>query len=133
MSRYARIKSAGFDGVSLSLPMGLKISRSRKPLPATADNHTFPTSLETAPATLTAELRTRDTAAAEGLELGREGTLSIEVVCADDNTSRTITLTGTVLVGCELAYSQANLAEATLSFAVRSSDGTTDPFTAGAA
>jgi len=132
MARYTRILSAAFDGETLNLPVAAKISRRSGPLPAAGDDQSFPTSVQIAAAELSAEVRIRDIAIAEGLSLGREGSLSMVIAEADNaNASRTVTLNPATLVGCELKYSQASVAEAVLHFAAGSTDGITSGFDAG--
>jgi len=77
------------------------------------------------------EVRLRDTAAAEALSLGQQANLSFTVAAADSaSASRTVTVSGAVLMAVELAYEQATLATATLRFVAEAPDGITDPFSA---
>jgi len=131
MARHARIVSATFDGLPLGLAMTMRLSRSSKPAALRGDNDAFATSVQADETAVTAELRIRDTAAAESLAVGQRGVLAITVGPTEaDQPARTITLTAAVLVSVELDYQQTSMATATLRFAVQAVDGQSDPFVA---
>lgn len=132
MPRYTRIRSVSFDSTPLALPVSLRLSRRCEPQTAGGDDDTFVTSVQTTQPMLTAELRTRDTATAENLSLGRRGELSFTVQAAEQGGAwRNVALAGAVLVAVELTYEQTASALATLRFVAEAESGNTDPFSAG--
>jgi hypothetical protein len=128
MSRYVGIEELTFGGAALPLPLSLHLSRQVAALPAGGDNDFFATSVQLSRPTLMAEARIRDTAAAEGLSLGRREDLSFTVAASDGQQRRRITLAGAVLIAVELHYEQAAVAAATLRFLAEADDGGDDPF-----
>ena len=129
MGRYTNIESASFGQTALSLPLSVRLSRQCRPNPARGDNDVFDTNVEISDVCIVAEVRLRDTAVAEGLLLGQQDTLSAIIAPAETGeSSRTVTLTGAVLVAVELSYEQTAMATALLRFTAESSDGQTDPF-----
>ena len=131
MSRYTHIQTATFDQVNLPHPISIRLTRCVEPTSACYDNKIFPTSVEILGSSLTAEIRIRGTAAAEGLSLGQQGDLSFTVSpAAGGDLPRDVTLEGAVLVSVELSYQQAALATATLRFVAEATDGDQEPFSA---
>lgn len=131
MTRYSGIVHVTFDSRELPLPVAASIGRRCEPLPAPGDAQRFVSSIQLAPAVLTAEVTIRGTAAAEGLVLGQCGPLSLTLGPTQaGQASRTVRLEGAVLHAIELSYAQQGLAQATLKF-VAQSDAQQDPFTAG--
>ena len=129
MTRYLAIQSVTFDQVQLALPRSVRLMRSALPALAGADTALLATSLELSGQSLGAEVVVRDTAAAELLQLGRQGLLNIVLPPDDaDSPARSLSIDDAVLVGVELAYSQAAPAEATLRFCALSPDGLSEPF-----
>ncbi len=132
MGRYTRIGSVEFDSSPLPLPVSVRVSRRAEPLPASGDNHAFATSVETATPVFSAEVRIRDTSAAEQLDLGQRGDLGFTVRAAEqDKPHRRVTLKGAVLLAVELAYEQTEAADATLRFVAEAETGSQEPFSAG--
>jgi hypothetical protein len=130
MKRYSRILSAALDAAELPLPVSFRVSRSLEASPAAGDADAFVSSVQASRGSLVAELRMRDTSAAENLPLGQSGTLTVRLAPAGaDHAGRTVTLRGAVLTGVDLAYDQSAMASATLRFTVESPDGE-NPFAA---
>jgi hypothetical protein len=131
MDRYMRIAGVTFGQTSLPLPISARLSRSAEARPALSDNDIFTTSVEISPPLLTAEVRIRGTAAAEGLSLGQQGDLSLTVSpTGSGGAPRVITLSGAVLIAVDLTYEQSAMATALLRFVAESSNGQQDPFSA---
>jgi hypothetical protein len=131
MARTTRIESVAFGAAPLPLPVSVRLSRRAEPRPAIADEDAFAASVELGPPVLSAEVRLRDTSAAEGLSLGQQDDLTFTVQSAEAGTAgRNVTLSGAVLVAVELSYEQTDVAAATLRFVAESATGS-DPFAAG--
>ena len=130
MERYCGIQSAAFGETTLGLPLGLRLRRRADALPAAGDADAFVTSVQLSRPALSAELRLRDTAAAEALALGAVGELVIELApTRADQPGRTLTFARAVLTGIELEYQQTVPATATLLFQAEADAGDEDPFT----
>jgi len=131
MARYGAISSISFAQTSLSLPMSVRLFRQASALPAAGDSGPFATSVQLHKHTIGVEVRTRDTAAAEGLSVGQAGVLSIELAGAEaGQASRTVTIDQAVLTGIDLRYEQITPATVKLTFLAEASDANTDPFSA---
>ena len=130
MERYSRIQSAAFGSTVLPLPMSVRLSRRADPMTAGGDNDAFATAVQLGRPTIAAEVRIRGIAAAEGLSLGQQEALTINVAAASGGTGRTITLAGAVLTSVDVEYEQAAPAVAILKFVAQAADGATDPFAA---
>jgi len=129
MARYGPIESVRFGGADVPLPVSVRLSRSAAPLPAADAHAAFATSVQTDLPVLTAEVRTRATAVAEGLALGTRGDLVLTIApAAAGIPARVVTLAGAVLVAIEHAYEQTSPATALLRFAAEADAGDTDPF-----
>ena len=134
MSRYTRIDSVTFGQTSLSMPISVRLIRRAAPSPLAGDGEAFVTSIQLDCPVIVAEVRTRDTAEAEGFSLGQQGTLTFTVKPTDSGSGgRTITLTGAILQAIEHIYEQTSVAEAILKFVAEAAEPTTDPFSAGEA
>jgi len=131
VSRYTHIQAATFDQIGLPHPISIRLNRRVEPTTGRYDSEVFPTSVEIADSSLTAEVRIRGTAVAEDLSLGQKGDLSFTVSAGVSGGSpRNVVLQGAVLVSVELTYQQAALATATLRFVAEASDGNQEPFSA---
>jgi len=131
MPRYVRIQSVSFGGTALALPLSIRLCRKADTAITSGDSDLFATSIQLARQIIIAELRTRETAAAESLSVGQQETLSFTVAPGQAGAaSRTISLVGAVLTDVELTYEQSSMAVAKLRFAAEASDGATDPFSA---
>jgi len=131
MDRYTRVQSVTFGQTELSLPLSVKLSRRAQAISAGGDNDAFVTSVEIGRATISLEVRVRGTAVAENLSLGQQADLSFTVAAThSQQTPRTISILGAVLVAVELAYEQAAMATALLRFVAEAPDGGQDPFSA---
>lgn len=131
MDRYTRIESLSFDASDLPLPLSVKLLRRSEARVAGNDSDAYPTSVELAPPSVTAEVRIRGTAAAEALSLGSSGELVFTVAATNSGTSvRTITITGAVLVAAEISYEQSSMATALLRFVAEADDGSQNPYSA---
>ncbi len=131
MARYTAIQSVGFGGVTLSLPLSVRITRKAAAAPISGDDDAFATSVQTAPTTILTEVRTRDVAAADALTPGQQATLTLTSGPTESSQAgRVITLTGAILTAVELNYDQSAMAAAILYFVAEAADGNTDPFTA---
>ncbi|RPI60334.1 MAG: hypothetical protein EHM48_07415 [Planctomycetaceae bacterium] len=129
MERYTHIESAAFGETVLPLPMSVRLSRRAEAMAAGGDNEIFATAVQLARPTITAEVRIRGIAAAEGLALGAQATLVIAIASASGGAGRTITLDGAVLTSLDVEYEQRSPATAILKFVAQADDGATDPFT----
>ncbi len=130
MARYTSIQSVSFGAVTLSLPLSVRVTRKVTPAPSSGDNDAFATSVQTSPAEVLTEVRTRDLAAADALSPGQQATLTLTSGPTEPSQAgRVITLTGAVLTAVELNYDQSAMAVATLTFIAQAADGNTDPFT----
>ena len=131
MDRYMRVQSLTFGSTDLPLPLSVRVSRQCEALSAGGDNDLFATSVQLGRPALVADVRIRGTAAAEAISLGEKETLSFTVAPAsDEQASRTVTLTGAVLVSVELIYEQSAMAVARLRFVAEASSPAGDPFSA---
>ena len=131
MERYGAITAVTFGSTALGLPMSVRLARSARPLPAGNDRDAFDTSVELDRPTITAEVRLRDTAAAEALCLGQADILSILAApTRSGQAGRTLSLNSAVLTGMEILYEQGAPAAAMLTFVAEAADGDADPFTA---
>ncbi|MFA6133386.1 MAG: hypothetical protein WC869_05140 [Phycisphaerae bacterium] len=128
MNRYLGIESLTFGQLPLPLPLSVHLSRQVAAMPAGGDGDLFATSIQLAKPTVLAEVRIRDTAAAEGLTLGEQGDLSFIVTSSDAQQKRCVSLAGAVLVAVEYNYEQTAMATASLRFLAESDDGAADPF-----
>ena len=129
MERYGAISSIAFGEVSLSLPMSVRVFRRAEADAAGCDSDRFATSAELAQPVIGLEVRTRDTAAAEGLSLGQAGLLVVELAgTRAGQTGRSVSIDQAVLTGIELHYAQAAPASVKLTFLAEATDGNTDPF-----
>ncbi|MFP4434195.1 MAG: hypothetical protein ACLFTN_06980 [Phycisphaerae bacterium] len=129
MPRYTRIQSASFAGEALPLAVSAVVARRCEPLGRSDDLDAHPSSIQTRPLGDNIELTLRDVAIADGLAIGSQGTLVIEIASADGVTpGRSIRLSGAVLTRVETRYAQDAPAVAVLRFVCESPDGTTDPF-----
>jgi len=130
MGRYTDIHSVSFAGSVLPLPLSARIVRKVEISPAGGEE-AFATSVQTAEAAVTAEVRIRDTAAAEALSLGEQGELVLTIGASESGQAgRAVTLAGAVLSAVELAYEQSSMASAVLRFVAEAAGGGSDPFSA---
>lgn len=129
MERYDAISSITFGQVSLALPMSVLVSRRAETKLAGNDSDHFATNVQLGTPAIRIEVRTRDTAAAEGLSLGQDGLLSIEL-CGTraGQARRAVDIDQAVLTGMDLHYEQASPASVKLTFVAEAGNGNTDPF-----
>ena len=131
MNRYTRVENVSFGSTELPLVLSVKLARHCQPLPAGGDDEFFATSVQLGRPLITAEVRLRDTAAAESLSLGQIATLAFRVGGASSGQAgRNVQLEGAVLHSMELAYEQATMACAVLRFAAAAPHGNQDPLIA---
>ncbi len=129
MGRYSRIESVTFGQTSLPLPLSVRLSRRTEAMPSASNNDIFVTSVQVDPVMVAAEVRFRDTSAAEGLSLGQQGDLSFTTGPTQSGQApREITLAGAVLVAVDLMYEQGAVATATAKFVAEADSGSADPF-----
>jgi hypothetical protein len=131
MNRYTRVENVSFGSAELPLVLSVKLTRHCQPLPAGSDDEFFATSVQLGRPLISAEVRLRDTAAAEALPLGQIGTLAFRVGGASHGQAgRSIELQGAVLHSMELTYEQAAMACAVLRFVAAAPQGNQDPLVA---
>jgi hypothetical protein len=128
MNRYTRVENVSFGQAQLPLVLSVKLTRQCQPLPAGGDSDFFATSVQLGRPLISAEVRLRDTAAAESLALGQIATLTFSVGGASSGQAgRSIQLQGAVLHSMELTYEQAAMACAVLRFVAAAPQGNQDP------
>ena len=131
MNRYTRVENVSFGQTQLPLVLSVKLARHCQPLPAGGDNEFFATSVQLGRPLISAEVRLRDTAAAESLSLGQVATLAFSVGGASSGQAgRSVQLAGAVLHSMDLTYEQAAMACAVLRFVAAAPQGNQDPLTA---
>ncbi len=131
MGRYGAISSITFGQTSLAFPISVRVFRQAQAAPASGDSGRFATSMQLREHMIGVEVRTRDTATVEGLSLGQDGVLSIELAgTSSGQTGRTVTIDEAVLTGIDLYYEQTTPASVKLTFFAEAGDGETDPFSA---
>ena len=131
MERYGAITNVTFAAAELGLPMSVRVVRRAQARPAGSDADRFATSVELDRPTIGVEVRTRDTAAAEGLPVGQDGELTVELAgTRAGQAGRRVRVERAVLTAVELHYDQREPACVSLHFAAEAPDGAADPFAA---
>lgn len=131
MDRYTRIQSVTFGQRTLGLPLWAKVFRRVEPQIAAGDGDRFTRSVQFGAAVAGAEVKLRDSAAAEELSPGDAGALVLEVAGGGASSPvRVIEIGAAVLTAVEIEYAQGGPAAAVLRFEAESADGQANPFAA---
>lgn len=131
MERTTRIHSVRFGSQALGLTMWARFSRKVQPQPVAGDADAFARGAQFGPATLVAEIKIRDVAAAESLSPGLVAALCVQVSDAGAaGPARSVEISQALLTAVELEYAQGSPAAAVLRFEAQSPDGQTNPFSA---